>query len=65
MAYGSPIIITITVTKGYSVYMKYCSEQKLIRILMSKFGFKDKGLVKLKVGVVKHVTINELGPVDC
>jgi hypothetical protein len=26
------------------------------RILMSKFEFKDKGLVKLLVGVVNHVT---------
>jgi hypothetical protein len=25
----------------------------IVRILMSKFGFKDKGLVKLIVGVVK------------
>jgi hypothetical protein len=32
----------------------------LLRILMSKFGFKDKVLIKLIVGVVKHVTINEL-----
>jgi hypothetical protein len=53
--------------------MKCCSEQgeknhgnsKNVRILvMPKFGFKDKGLVKLIVGVVKHVTINELRPVD-
>jgi hypothetical protein len=36
----------------------------VIRILMSKFEFKDKGLVKLMVGVVKHVIINELRPVD-
>jgi hypothetical protein len=46
----------VTVIKGYSVYMKYCSEQGeknhggwcvvslvIVRILiMSKFGFKDK-----------------------
>jgi hypothetical protein len=40
----------------------------ILRILMSTFGFKEKGgLVKLIVGVVKHVTINELKlvrPVD-
>jgi hypothetical protein len=29
----------------------------IVIILMSKFGFKDKGLSKLIVGVVKHVTI--------
>jgi hypothetical protein len=29
----------------------------LVRILMSKSGFKDKVLIKLIVGVVKHVTI--------
>jgi hypothetical protein len=34
----------------------------IVRILTSKFGFKDKGLVKWIVGVVKHVTINELRP---
>jgi hypothetical protein len=28
----------------------------LVRILMSKSGFKDKVLIKLIVGVVKHVT---------
>jgi hypothetical protein len=31
----------------------------LVRILMSKSGFKDKVLIKLIVGVVKHVTIDE------
>jgi hypothetical protein len=31
---------------------------------MSKSGFKDEVLIKLIVGVVKHVTIDELGPVD-
>jgi hypothetical protein len=37
----------------------------LIRILMSKSGFEDEVLVKLiGVGVVKHVTIDELEPVD-
>jgi hypothetical protein len=46
----------------YIVYMKYCSEEQarrkkscmvIVRILMSKFGFnKDKGIVKLIVGVV-------------
>jgi hypothetical protein len=38
----------------------------LVRILMSKSGFEDnnKVLIKLIVGVVKHVTIDELGPVD-
>jgi hypothetical protein len=38
----------------------------IVRILiMSKFGFKDKGLVKLIVlVVVKHVTIDELRPVN-
>jgi hypothetical protein len=37
----------------------------LVRILMSKSGFKDEVLIKLiVVGVVKHVTIDELGPVD-
>jgi hypothetical protein len=36
----------------------------LVRILMSKSGFKDKVLIKLIVAVVKHVTIDELGPVD-
>jgi hypothetical protein len=54
------IIIIVTVTKVYSVYIKYCSEQGEkngnIR-LMSKFGLKDKGLLKLIVGVVNHVTI--------
>jgi hypothetical protein len=34
------------------------------RILMSKSGFKDEVLIKLIVGVVKHVTFYELGPVD-
>jgi hypothetical protein len=34
-----------------------------ILILMSKSGFKDEVLIKLIVGVVKHVTIDELlGP---
>jgi hypothetical protein len=62
------IIIIVTVTKSYSVYMKYyCSKEGekiimvlvLVRILMSKSGFKDnKVLIKLIVGVVKHdVTI--------
>jgi hypothetical protein len=36
----------------------------LVRILMSKSGFKDEVFIKLIVGVIKHVTINELGPVD-
>jgi hypothetical protein len=37
----------------------------LVRILiMSKSGFEDDVLIKLIVGVVKHVTIDELGPVD-
>jgi hypothetical protein len=37
----------------------------LVRILMSKSGFEDEVLIKLIVGgVVKHVTINELGPVN-
>jgi hypothetical protein len=31
---------------------------------MSKSGFKDEVLIKLIVGVVKNVTIDELGPVD-
>jgi hypothetical protein len=35
----------------------------LVRILMSKSGFEDEVLIKLIVGVVKHVTIDELGPV--
>jgi hypothetical protein len=36
----------------------------LVRILMSKSGFEDEFLIKLIVGVVKRVTIDELGPVD-
>jgi hypothetical protein len=37
----------------------------LVRIiLMSISGFEDEVLIKLIVGVVKHVTIDELGPVD-
>jgi hypothetical protein len=36
----------------------------LVRILMSKSGFEDEVLIKLIIGVVKHVTIDELGPVD-
>jgi hypothetical protein len=38
----------------------------LVRIIliMSKSGFEDEVLIKLIVGVVKHVTINKLGPVD-
>jgi hypothetical protein len=37
----------------------------LVRILMSKSGFEDEVLIKLIVGVVKHVTIeDELRPVD-
>jgi hypothetical protein len=37
----------------------------LVRILMSKSGFEDEVLlIKLIVGVVKHLTIDELGPVD-
>jgi hypothetical protein len=36
----------------------------LVRILMSKSGSEDEVLIKLIVGVVKHVTIDELGPVD-
>jgi hypothetical protein len=31
---------------------------------MSKSGFKDEVLIKWMVGVVKHITIDELGPVD-
>jgi hypothetical protein len=68
--FNSQIIIIVTVTKSYSVNMKYCFEQVektvvLVRIIMSKSGFKDKVLIKLIVGVVKHVvTIDELGPVD-
>jgi hypothetical protein len=63
------IIIIVTVTKSYSVYIKYYTKQGekivvLVRILMSKSGFKDEGLIKLIVGVVKHVTIDKLGPVD-
>jgi hypothetical protein len=34
----------------------------LVRILMSKSRFEDEVLIKLIVGVVKHVTIDELGP---
>jgi hypothetical protein len=30
----------------------------IVRILTSKFGFKEKKLVKLIAGVVKHATIN-------
>jgi hypothetical protein len=30
---------------------------------MSKSGFEDEVLIKLIVGFVKHVTIDELGPV--
>jgi hypothetical protein len=30
----------------------------LVGILMSKSGFKDEVLIKLIVGVVKHVTID-------
>jgi hypothetical protein len=37
----------------------------LVRILMSKSGFDDEVLIKLIVGVVKHVTIDELVIVDC
>jgi hypothetical protein len=63
------IIIIVTVIKSYSVYMKYYSKQGekivvLVRILMSKSGFEDEVLIKLIVGVVNHVTIDELGPVD-
>jgi hypothetical protein len=36
----------------------------VLRIVMSKSGFEDEVLIKLIVGVVKHVTIDELGPVD-
>jgi hypothetical protein len=35
----------------------------IVRIIMSKFGFKDKGLAH-QIGVANHVTINELRPVD-
>jgi hypothetical protein len=31
---------------------------------MSKSGFEDEVLIELIVGVVKHVTIDELGPVN-
>jgi hypothetical protein len=34
----------------------------LVRILMSKSRFEDEVLIKLIVGVVKHVTIDELAP---
>jgi hypothetical protein len=50
--------------------MKYCSGKQgdkeskimvIVRILMTKFGFKDKNIVKLIliliVGVVNHVTV--------
>jgi hypothetical protein len=55
--------------KSYSVYIKYHSKQGekivvLVRILMSKSGFEDEVLIKLIVGVVKHVTIDKLGLVD-
>jgi hypothetical protein len=30
----------------------------LVRILMSKSGFEDEVLIKLIVGVVKHITID-------
>jgi hypothetical protein len=33
----------------------------IVIILMSKSGFKDEVLIKMIVGVVKHVTIDELG----
>jgi hypothetical protein len=36
----------------------------LVRILMSKSGFKDEVLIKLIVGVVKHVTIDPLMSLD-
>jgi hypothetical protein len=36
----------------------------VVRILMSKSGFEDEVHIKLIVAVVKHVTIDELGPVD-
>jgi hypothetical protein len=58
------IIIIVTVTKKLfrPVYIKYYSKQGekimvLVRILMSKSGFKDEVLIKLIVGVVKHVKI--------
>jgi hypothetical protein len=62
-------MIIVIITKSYSVYMKYRSEQGekivvLVRILMLKSGFEDEVLIKLIVGVVKHVTINELRPVE-
>jgi hypothetical protein len=56
--------------KAIQFYIKYYSKQGekivvLVRILiMSKSGFEDEvPLIKLIVGVVKHVTIDELGPV--
>jgi hypothetical protein len=49
------------------VYIKYYYYSKqgekivlLVRILMSKSGFEDEVLIKLIVGVVKHVIIDEL-----
>jgi hypothetical protein len=57
--------------KSYSpVYIKYYSKQGdkivvLVRILMSKSGFEDEVLIKLIVGVAKHVTIDELGAWTC
>jgi hypothetical protein len=32
----------------------------LVRILMSKSGFEDEFLIKMIVGVVKHVTMNRI-----
>jgi hypothetical protein len=73
-------MIIVTVRKKlfsiYVYYIKYYSKQGekivlvrwywLVRILiMSKSGFEDdEVLIKLIVGVVEHVTIDELGPVD-
>jgi hypothetical protein len=46
------IIIIVTVTKSYSVYIKYYSKQGekivvLVGILMSKSGFDDEVLINL------------------
>jgi hypothetical protein len=34
---------------------------RILIIIMSKSGFEDEVLIKLIVGVVKHVTIDEPG----
>jgi hypothetical protein len=62
------LIIIVTVTKSYSVYIKYYSKQgeKIVVLTMtSKCGrLQEEVLVNLIVGVVKHVTIDDLRPVD-